>query len=123
MANKKIILSVDDKKSIEGLINFKVDYKKRIIIDNVSYNVKDNVVSILIQAGKKYIAMTVTNNTSDYIITRGPSTRKLHKALKKGNAYKTIAAMTTLRCLCFNPLYIGSMCNSYQALYFGLSIS
>jgi len=99
----KIILSDEDKKCIGGLINFKVDYKKRIIIDNVSHHIEYGITSILIKAGKKYIAITATNDGEKYTINRGSSTGKLHKALVKEDMYKMIAAMATLRCLWYLP--------------------
>jgi len=104
MANEiKIILTDEEKKCLEDVINIRVGYKKRIILDNVSHHIKNNMTSILVRAGKKYIAITVIDNRGKYIVNRGSSTRKLHEALKKEKAYRTIAITCMLRCLCHLP--------------------
>ena len=99
----KIILTDEEKKCLEDVINIRVGYKKRIILDNVSHHIKNNMTSILVRAGKKYIAITATNDGEKYTINRGSSTGKLHKALVKEDMYKMIAAMATLRCLWYLP--------------------
>ena len=94
---KKIILTNEDKKRIEDLVNFKVKCGKEIVIDNVSYNPEDSMVSVLIKSGRKYISINITNN-GEYIID-GALHSKMHKTLEKEDMYSTIVIMSLALCL------------------------